>query len=77
MGVNFLSLGMVNHDKTRKQNPAYSLGQKLPTTLLGSGPGPTHLIPAGMTAKGPAPKLEATIKSRTRVNGNKRLNLDA
>jgi len=48
------TVGYVNHDMTRKQMPAYSLGLSLPSTLIvkGNGPGPIYSLPKGMTAKG-------------------------
>jgi len=69
-------VGMIDHDKTRHQNPAYSLGLKLGSAnRLGvTGPGPAYLIPKGMTAKGPDPQLYATLKSRTKVNENFNIN---
>jgi hypothetical protein len=63
-------VGKINHDKTRKENPAWSLGLKLASRLVvDRGPGPIYLIPKGMTSKGPETQLGATLKSRTRVNG--------
>ncbi|OXA64090.1 outer dense fiber protein 3B [Folsomia candida] len=63
------TIGMVGHDPSRKQNPAYSLGLKLPSVLIrkGNGPGPIYAIPKGMTAKGPDTQVAASLKSRTKV----------
>lgn len=64
------TVGKINHDKTRKENPAWSMGLKLESQLIiNRGPGPIYNIPNGMTAKGPKPQLYATIKSRTKIPG--------
>jgi len=66
------TIGMINHDPSRKQMPAYSLGLKLGMTRWDKtmSPGPIYGIPEGMTAKGPKPHLEASLKSRTIIKGN-------
>jgi len=62
------TVGKINHDKTRKENPAWSMGLKLESQLIvNRGPGPIYMIPDGQTAKGPKPQLYATIKSRTKI----------
>lgn len=65
------TVGFIDHDKTRKQMPAYSLGLKLKSTLVGSGlsPGPAFVIPAGMTAKGPSGAPAYTMRMKTKVIG--------
>jgi hypothetical protein len=65
------TIGMINHDPSRKQNPAWSLGLKLGSSLLGNpqSPGPIYAIPGGMTAKGPKPNVAYSIKGRTKLIG--------
>jgi len=64
------TIGYIDHDKTRHQGPAYSLGLKLDSGIIGKGvgPGPAYLIPKGLIAKGPDPNIWASIKSRTKLN---------
>jgi len=66
------TVGYIDHDKTRKQMPAYSLGLQLPSTLIrkGNGPGPIYAIPQGMTAKGQDLGRMYTIRPKTKVIEN-------
>jgi len=66
------TIGYIDHDKTRKQMPAYSLGLQLPSTLIqkGNGPGPIYAIPYGMTAKGQDLGRAYTIRPKTKVIEN-------
>jgi len=65
------TVGMINHDKTRTQAPAYSLGLKLRSSLIGDTrtPGPNYLIPQGMTSKGPGGSPAYTLRARTKIFG--------
>jgi hypothetical protein len=65
------TVGYMNHDMTRKQMPAYSLGLQLPSTLIrkGNGPGPVYQLPKGMTAKGQDLGRAFTMRPKTKVIG--------
>jgi hypothetical protein len=65
------TMGMINHDKTRTQAPAYSLGLKLRSSLIANTrtPGPSYLIPQGMTSKGPGGAPAYTLRPRTKIFG--------
>jgi len=66
-------IGFIDHDKTKRQMPAYSLGLKLPSSLVGNGvgPGPAYGIAQGLTAKGPIGVPAYTLRMRTKIMGNK------
>jgi len=66
------TVGYINHDMTRKQNPAYSLGLQLPSTLIvkGNGPGPIYALEKGMTAKGQDLGRAFTMRPKTKVIEN-------
>jgi len=63
------TVGYINHDFTRKQMPAYSLGLQLPSTLIvkGNGPGPAYAIEKGMTAKGLDLGRAFTMRPQTKI----------
>lgn len=63
------TVGFIDHDKTRKQMPAYSLGLQLPSTLIrkGNGPGPVYAIQKGLTAKGLDTGLAYTMRPKTKI----------
>lgn len=66
------TVGYIGHDKTRRQNPAFSLGLQLPSTLImkGNGPGPIYAIPKGQTAKGTDLGRAFSIRGQTKVIEN-------
>jgi len=63
------TVGYEHHDPSRKRNPAYSLGLKLPSTLIAKngGIGPAYMIPKGLTAKGMSLGLAYTMRPQWRI----------
>ncbi|KAM6216529.1 ciliary microtubule associated protein 1B [Rhynchocyon petersi] len=58
--------GYILHDPSRPRAPAYSFGARLPTQPRTCGPGPGHLVPAGMTVRGPDGSPSYSIHGRPR-----------
>ncbi|XP_008832998.1 outer dense fiber protein 3B isoform X2 [Nannospalax galili] len=44
--------GYILHDPSRPRAPAFTFGTRLATQQTSCGPGPGHLVPAGMTVRG-------------------------
>jgi len=62
------TVGAINHDKTRTQAPAYSLGLKLKSGFGDSKtPGPNYLIQDGLTARGQYRAPAYSLRPRTKI----------
>lgn len=60
------SAGYILHDPSRPRAPAYTFGARFPTQQSTWGPGPSHLVPARMTVRGPESAPAYSICGRLR-----------
>ncbi|XP_019573386.2 ciliary microtubule associated protein 1B isoform X3 [Rhinolophus sinicus] len=58
--------GYFLHDPSRPRAPAFTFGVRLPTQQTSCGPGPSHLVPARMTVRGPDGTPAYSIYGRPR-----------
>lgn len=58
--------GYFLHDPSRPRGPAFTFGVRLPTRETSCGPGPSHLVPARMTVRGPDGTPAYSIYGRPR-----------
>ncbi|XP_019524124.1 PREDICTED: outer dense fiber protein 3B isoform X3 [Hipposideros armiger] len=58
--------GYFLHDPSRPRAPAFTFGVRLPTPQTSCGPGPSHLVPARMTVRGPDGTPAYSISGRPR-----------
>lgn len=58
--------GYFLHDPSRPRAPAFTFGVRLPTPQTSCGPGPSYLVPARMTVRGPDGTPAYSIYGRPR-----------